>query len=81
MSNRGDRNDQGYMNDRGDMQDRVDNLDRFTKNFFWNFKMCIANSMEDYHSGQLAKKIFPQMSLLHKVLAKNGPKMVKKGQK
>ena len=56
-------------------------LDWFTKNFFWNFKMCIANSMEDYHSGQLAKKSFPQMLLLHKVLAKNGQKMVKKGQK
>ena len=55
-------------------------VDRFTKNFFWNFKMCIANSMENYHSGQLAKKI-PQMSLLHKVQAKNGQKMVKKGQK
>ena len=43
--------------------------------------MCIANSMEDYHSGKLAKKIFPRMSLLHKVLAKNGRKMVKKGPK
>ena len=43
-------------------------LDRFTKNFFWKFKMCRVDSMEDYQTKNVSNFFLSQMSLLHKVL-------------
>ena len=43
-------------------------VDRFTKNFFWKFKMWRVNSMEDYQTKNARNFFLSQMSLLHKVL-------------
>ena len=43
-------------------------LDRFTKNFFWIFKKCQVDSMEDYQTKNVRIFFWSQMLLLHKVL-------------
>ena len=57
-----------HLKDFTDVTEDTDDVDRFTKNFFWKFKMWRVNSMEDYQTKNARNFFLSQMLLLHKVL-------------